>query len=598
MNSDTNPLQEAIGGLPPNVRYALFGAGRFTERWLPLVTPEELNASNRTYVGLIDDAPSKPLYAVHLHATLADAISTWDLDCIILSTDTHVAQFRRLVETAVATAAPTKTPALFAPAAGRMSVFLAPMRPVFAVVDGGRDVLNTGGESLGLTVERYNRPRRGFAVSTFHTLCHAPFVSLDFGPQGQVNVCNHYHRGIADITDRSMREIFFGPEFSTLRREMLDYRIDERNCRHCARQIRTGAPANSFAQEQYDNWPADGPEPACPTVLTFRLSNTCNLACIMCGGKISSRIRHEREKLPPLPCVYDERFFQEIEAILPSAQYVEFFGGEPFLVREHLRVMRLIEKTGAQCAVYVNTNATTLTDEVRHFLETLNFVVVAVSMDAVSAELHPRIRRGIDHERFLRNLEWLLELRRRKAVSIVLNVTETRHNWFELPALFAFAAQHDCYLHINTCLHPVDCTLYDLPTDEIAYVTDFLEEARAALAPDLEVRNLAVSYQHLLGMLHDELAARAAGRVRPPGSYEMVVAATDGLLAVPLFFLPPFDEPAKVACELSRIAKFGLADYGRRFRTALCAALDANTDAKWDELRRGVADPATVPGRG
>jgi wyosine [tRNA(Phe)-imidazoG37] synthetase (radical SAM superfamily) len=408
---------------------------------------------------------------------------------------------------------------------------------------------------------------------------------MDLGPCGQVTVCNHFHRELGNISDNSWMEIFRGSEFSQLRAGMLDYRINEFDCRHCARQIRTGIPENSFAREQYDHHPGLRTDPSFPALLTFRLSNFCNLACIMCSGDQSSRIRREREKLPPIESPYGDAFFEEMAQVLPKIEHVEFFGGEPFLVKEHLRILELIKQTGSACTIYVNTNCTVLTDEVKTYLELLNFTCIAVSMDAVSPEVHARVRCGIPHSRFLENLDYLFDLRRRRPLRVMLNVTETRFNWFEIPSIYEFAAENQCYIHINTCLHPADCTLYDLPMDELTYVADYLECSAGLLGEKLDVMGNRRSYGHLLAMIREEMAARLEGRTRhtqPLSRWPIY----EGLLAVPDWFETPFSSPECVMRELDRLEKTRPRKYSERVLDALERALreKSEPDSLWDAV--------------
>ena len=58
----------------------------------------------------------------------------------------------------------------------------------------------------------------------------------------------------------------------------------------------------------------------------------------------------------------------------------------------------------------------------------LNFKTIAVSMDAVHDEVHREIRYGLRSDLFYKNMEYFLDLRARKGVELMLNVTEHRMN--------------------------------------------------------------------------------------------------------------------------------------------------------------------------
>lgn len=436
-----------------------------------------------------------------------------------------------------------------------------------------------------MTIAEYDAKRPAKALSPVHTLCHAPFAVMDLGPQGQVTTCNHFHRFIGNLHTQSWLDIFRGEDWSRLRRNMLDYKISEMDCRHCSRQIRSGHPGNAFAQEHFDGYPAVTTTPQYPTVIIFRLSNVCNLMCVMCNGTLSHRIRKERENLPPLPPPpYDEKFFQEMEETLPHVKYVEFYGGEPFLVKEHLRILDIIEKTGAKTEIYVNTNATSFTPRVKEYIEKLNFVKVAASVDAIHDDIHGRQRVGIKHDVCMENVRWLLELRKRKNIWIGLNTTETRFNWYHLPVMYEWAAERDVYVHINTCLHPSDTTIYDLPTEEIAYIDDYFERWKHRLGAKLEVRGNRQSYGHLQAMVRDELSSRHNGSKRPNPYPTDRDPIHGGMMWVPELRRSPIATPAEARAEIAKVQEFAAWDFAHRMAQTWLRALADSTDS-WAELR-------------
>lgn len=436
-----------------------------------------------------------------------------------------------------------------------------------------------------MTVGAYDKKRPAGAVSPVHTLCHAPFTVMDLGPQGQVTTCNHFHRFIGNLHSQSWLDIFRGEDWSRLRANMLDYRVSEMDCRHCARQIRSGHPGNAFAQEHFDSYPATTANPKYPTVIIFRLSNHCNLMCVMCNGTLSHRIRKERENLPPLPPPpYDEKFFAEMEETLPHVRYVEFYGGEPFLVKEHIRILDIIEKTGSKTEIYVNTNGTAITPKIKGYIERLNFIKIAVSVDAIYEGIHARQRVGIKHDVCMENLGWLLELRNRKSLWVGLNTTETRFNWYHLPVMYQWAAGKDVYIHINTCLHPSDTTLYDLPTEELTYIGDFYARWRQRLGKALDVRGNGQSFGHLEAMVRDELAARVRGTRRPNPYPTDRDPMYGGLMWVPELTAPPISTVEEARVEIAKVQEFCAWDYAHRMA---CTWLDALETAggPWRALR-------------
>lgn len=451
--------------------------------------------------------------------------------------------------------------------------------------DPNRAIQNLEGESLGITIGQYDAVRPAAAMQKVHTLCHAPFAVMDLGPQGQVSTCNHFHRFLGNLHTSSWLDIFRGEDWSRLRQNMLDYKISEMDCRHCARQIRSGHPGNAFAQEHFDSYPTETATPTYPTVIIFRLSNVCNLMCVMCNGTLSHRIRNEREKLPPLPPPpYGEQFFKEMEETLPHVKYIEFYGGEPFLVKEHLRILDIIERTGAKTEIYVNTNGTAITPKVKGYIERLNFIKIAVSVDAIFEPVHARQRVGIKHDVCMENLQWMLDLRKRKKVWVGLNTTETRFNWYHLPVMYRWAAEKEVYIHINTCLHPSDTTLYDLPTEELSYIGDYFARARESLGVLLDKFGNRQSYGHLEAMVRDELTARRDCKKRPnpyPTDREPMYG---GLMWVPELKIAPFETAAAARIEVAKVQEFGAWHFAARMARAWLETI-AGDGGEWDLLR-------------
>ena len=409
------------------------------------------------------------------------------------------------------------------------------------------------GRDLPRTIDDYDKSRPDIRKRTLKAVCYAPFLSMDFDATGAIRLCNHSHTVVAKMSeDTSVIDVWRGEIYRQYRTEMQDYILNEENCLHCVRQCAAGSGSHVFAVEQFDAWAYDDVAPLYPKRLIFRLNSTCNLACVMCDGLTSSRIRKERDKLPATQSMYGERFFREMEEILPHVDHIEFYGGEPFLVKEHVRIFEILTKVRATCTIYVNTNGVSLHLKAKQFLENLNFKTIAVSMDAVHDEVHREIRSGLRSELFYRNIDYFLDLRQRRGVDVMLNVTEHRKNWFELPEIFRFAENKQVYLHINTCIHPHNVTLYTLPSEQLKYVLTFLETARGEILADYPKFSNLARYDFLLSLIRGELNSRKA-------DWQPVISnrneSCDGFLAAPVPGLKPFQTPEKVSAEVERIVR-------------------------------------------
>ena len=115
----------------------------------------------------------------------------------------------------------------------------------------------------------------------------------------------------------------------------------------------------------------------------LRISNNCNLKCIMCGPQYSSTWADE-EGIANKHLSFDA----DIE-ISPNTYKMQLAGGEPFMIKKFVGLLERIENT--DCEVTVNTNATIVTrgllDQLKRFKNTL----IILSLDGYG-ELNEQIR--------------------------------------------------------------------------------------------------------------------------------------------------------------------------------------------------------------
>ena len=319
---------------------------------------------------------------------------------------------------------------------------------------------------------------------------------------------------LGNASRESLMAIWRGGRAETARRDFADFTIST-ECVHCVHQLRIDNPLGTFAHGHFDLWrmQPSGEGDFFPRMLILRMGNQCNLKCVMCDGLTSSRIRHEVEHLPPIGTVYPESLFGEIREFLCHAEYVEFYGGEPFLVPANLRILDLLMEMPPQDrpALFVNTNATLLTERIKRYLEELPFRSIAISLDGMTPAINARVRVGVDHDAVLRHIHDLHAYARRKRVRLVFNVTETRQNWFGLPDIFRFAAGMGVFVHINHCIFPDHCVLYTLDPSQLGFVLKRLTRERRLLRRAGGLGASAASYEFLLTCLRESFTRRQGG---------------------------------------------------------------------------------------
>lgn len=343
--------------------------------------------------------------------------------------------------------------------------------------------------------EVYDRIRP-LASKPFRAVCYAPFTSLFFDTIGLVRVCCVNRRFVlGSIANSRLDEIWFGEKTREIREAMIHYDLSL-GCEFCEWQINDGnipQGQNHYTSVhalKYDRFHVGADGDYWPSNMEFNLSNTCNLECVMCTGEFSSSIRSRREKLPALPRVYDDQFFNDLRKYIPHVRTSQFLGGEPFLINEHFKVWELMVELGNSEQVGILTNGTIYNKRVQWVLDNLP-VGMTMSMDGITKETFEKIRVNAVYEEFIENFHRFNEYMKKQHGWMGINFTLSRLNWFELPDMLLFAEKNGCQVNVCTLVFPDEMSIYKLPPDELAKVIEQYEARDHELSESLE-RNLGI----------------------------------------------------------------------------------------------------------
>lgn len=321
------------------------------------------------------------------------------------------------------------------------------------------------------------RPAAGSDV-----LCHAPFKSIYFAMGGKLFTCcfnKVYHLGI--YPQQTIREIWFGKKADVFREALRrdDLSLGCQGCGHllAARNFE-GVPIKNF---DYLGWDKQG----YPTKMDFELSNICNLECVMCRGELSSSIRQNREKKPPLPTPYDAEFIRQLEEFIPHLQNSHFLGGEPFLIPLYLDIWEKMIELNPAVSISVQTNGTVLNERIMRILDEMPFSI-SVSIDSIEKALYEQIRVNAKFERVMENIRFFKQHCEQKGKKLTISYCPMPLNWHELPQVIAFCNDLNADVFFNTVTLPVKHALHYLPSAELGRIASYLE--RQALPDQTETQ--------------------------------------------------------------------------------------------------------------
>lgn len=335
-----------------------------------------------------------------------------------------------------------------------------------------------------------------------------------FDQFGQVKPCCQGVGGLGHVTRQSLREIWDSARANRLR-EALAQRALPPGCGFCAWQAEK-VGCSEFARG-FDDQDPESLSPLWPVMMEFSMTNACNLQCVMCNGDLSSSIRAHREHRAPLPEVYGERFFEELEEFLPHLVEARFLGGEPLMGREPLRVLDMLAGLERPPRVTITTNGTQWSPRIASICERVPIHFV-VSLDGITKETYESIRLGADFDVVMDNLRRFRDYARKHGTGVSLAHCLMRPNYHEFADLLVFAEEHGFDdVGVNTVLFPGHLSLFQMESAALEAVVDHLDRDGALRAGRL-TRLLPVWDQQLDALraqLRSVQSSRSDGFVDP-----------------------------------------------------------------------------------
>jgi MoaA/NifB/PqqE/SkfB family radical SAM enzyme len=242
--------------------------------------------------------------------------------------------------------------------------------------------------------------------------CVLPWVSLEASPIGTVRPCCLADDEITDdqgnkfeLLTANFADVQNSQHMRGLRQQFLDGEKPQ-TCRKCWNEERSGRTSKRMhtlnrlknmlpAQE----WTAD----AKPLMfLDLKLGNICNLKCRICGSWSSSQFATEdlnqmhphEDKKGSQPYLMlragawpreNPTFWQQIDSVLNDIQYIEFTGGEPFMIQEHFDMLQGLVNRGIahNVEIHYNTNGTQWPENAIEIWRHFKLVEIAFSIDDV-----------------------------------------------------------------------------------------------------------------------------------------------------------------------------------------------------------------------
>ena len=241
--------------------------------------------------------------------------------------------------------------------------------------------------------------------------CVLPWVSLEASPIGTLRPCCLADDEIVDndgkkfeLSTADFVDVQTSNHMRDLRTQFLEGQ-QPKTCRKCWNEEdagRTSKRMHTLNRLKHvlkdDQWNND----AKPLMfLDLKLGNICNLKCRICGSWSSSQFASEEISFLPRAeqkssHAYkmlragawpreNTHFWSQIDSVLTDIRYIEFTGGEPFMIDQHFDMLQGIVDRGIahNVEIHYNTNGTLFPDRGPEIWKHFKTVEIAFSIDDV-----------------------------------------------------------------------------------------------------------------------------------------------------------------------------------------------------------------------
>ena len=292
-------------------------------------------------------------------------------------------------------------------------------------------------------------------------ICMLPWVSIETSPIGTAHPCCLARDEITKLNgskytlrENTLEEIYHSDYMQDLRKDFLAGNKPE-TCQRCWDEEAAGRTSKRInsrirLKEYYNSVDFQNIDPDQLWFVDLKLGNICNLKCRICGSWSSSKWAKEEidyisgiDRKTHLAFTYlkdgawpreSEVFWDNLKTLLPNIKYLEFTGGEPFLIEQHFELLRYAVETGdsTHIEIHYNTNGTVFPEQAELWAN-FKHVEIAFSIDNVGARFEYE-RYGADWNLVQANIAKFTAMRSSK-ISTQLCTTMNIQNVYYLPEL-------------------------------------------------------------------------------------------------------------------------------------------------------------------
>lgn len=275
-------------------------------------------------------------------------------------------------------------------------------------------------------------------------LCPLPWTSIQINNQGKLRPCCVFEGNLADIKETTIKEVFNGQDYKTIRNQLLNGEIPS-GCKNCFKEESNNQMSNrqrsmaTFQQEFLLNTIET------PSIknLDIRGGITCNMKCRICDESSSSLWLAEKTKnsitvIESSDWTKQKNQWDQIIDILPQCINLDFFGGEPLLNKQVLTLFELAKKKNfsKNIRLNINTNGSVWNPRFFDFFKFFKLVNIGISIDDIGDRFE--LQRGSSWHSVNENVKKFVMMNNQKFNAYIFTTINIQ-NVYYLPELLDWA---------------------------------------------------------------------------------------------------------------------------------------------------------------
>lgn len=304
--------------------------------------------------------------------------------------------------------------------------------------------------------------------------CGVPFLTLSTFSNGRYHPCCWIDQPYVDDEGRqfdfnvdSPSDVYHSEDAVRTRQEFLTTGACRPECEStCFAAERAGGESKRISMFKYmfhDSIVDDilSGKITFPKLIEVKLTNLCNLRCKTCIPEHSSSIMSEfqpkderdEQRIIVIKKAYDlylksrgAVFLDSIIENIEVIEWIEFYGGEPFMIKDHKKFLQRIVDSGyaKNITLSYTTNGTKYDAAYIDLFKQFKGVVISLSIDGIG-ELNDEIRVGSKWEDIEANLKKYIEMKEQGVItSLNVNSTISMYNIHGVMDLVRYFEPIDC----------------------------------------------------------------------------------------------------------------------------------------------------------